>query len=312
MKADPINLILNKNFTIDKSFYFISGNEITLMNKIKNLLIDTAKSSEAYNIERIKKINTKTDGANLFSKEKVFIVNDVIDASADTLDKLTNKRDIFIFFQENSPKNKTLKNLLTKRNDACLFDCYELTKDVKSRLLTNELSKAKINIDKDLFWQIIEMLDDRYMFFENELEKIKALKNTALSYGLIKKTVSKNSTNVEKLFFDLFKDNAKIINDYNMKISTSSDVNYLYYIIKQYSNLIISNDNEKDFEKNIPKYLFREKDFLIRLFRNYGSAKKKLLINLLLKSEIAIKQNSQLSFLVGLRMLLSFKKISIS
>ena len=97
-----------------------------------------------------------------------------------------------------------------------------------------------------------------------------------------------------------------------MKISTSSDVNYLYYIIKQYSNLIISNDNEKDFEKNIPKYLFREKDFLIRLFRNYGSAKKKLLINLLLKSEIAIKQNSQLSFLVGLRMLLSFKKISIS
>ena len=312
MKTDPINLILNKNFTIDKSFYFISGNEITLMNKIKNILIDTAKSNETHNIEKIKKISLKTDGANLFSKEKVFIVSDVIDANADTLDKLTNNRDIFIFFQENSTKNKSLKNLITKRDDACLFDCYELTKDMKSRLLTNELREAKINIDKDLFWQIIEMLDDRYMFFENELEKIKAFKSTALSYEQIKKIISKNGTNVEKLFFNLFKDNAKIIDDYNLKISTSSDVNYLYYIIKQYSNLIISNDNEKDLEKNIPRYLFREKDFLIRLFRSYGSAKKKLLINLLLKSEMAIKQNNQVSFLLGLRMLLSFKKISIS
>ena len=312
MKADPINLILNRNINIDKSFYFISGNEITLMNKIKNLLIDAAKSNGTYNIERIKKISLKTDSAGLFSKQKVFIVSDIADANEAALDKLANNKDVFIFFQENSPKNKALKNLLAKRNDSYLFDCYELTKEMKSRLLSNELSMATINLNEDLFWQIIEILDDKYMFFENELEKIKALKNTTLSHELIKKIISRNSTGVEKLFFNLFQDNAKIINDYNLRISTPSDVNYLYYIIRQYSFLIIGSDNEKDFEQNIPKYLFREKGFLIKLFRSYSTNKKKLLLKLLFKTERAIKQNNQVSFLLGLRMLLSFKKISIS
>tara|TARA_Y100001935_G_C17292154_1_gene504030 strand:+ start:411 stop:1349 length:939 start_codon:yes stop_codon:yes gene_type:complete len=312
MKADPINLILSKNLIIDKSFYFISGNEITLMNKIKNILIEATKSNGAPNVEKIKKITLKTDNVGLFNKEKVFIVSDIADANATTLDKLSNNKDVFIFFQENSPKNKAFKTLLTKRNDSCLFDCYELTKETKSRLLSNELSQATIKIDKDLYWQIIEILDDKYMFFENELEKIKALKNTPLTYELITKIISRNNTNIEKLFFNLFQDNAKIINDYNLKISTLSDVNYLYYIIRQYSFLIIGNDNEKEFEKNIPKYLFREKGFLIKLFRSYGKNKKKLLLSLIYKTEKAIKKNNRISFLLGLRFLLSFKKISTS
>ena len=49
MKADPINLILNRNINIDKSFYFISGNEITLMNKIKDLKQSVGKWIEADN-----------------------------------------------------------------------------------------------------------------------------------------------------------------------------------------------------------------------------------------------------------------------
>ena len=36
MKIDPINILLNKAFTPDKKFYFISGNEKTLMEKIKS------------------------------------------------------------------------------------------------------------------------------------------------------------------------------------------------------------------------------------------------------------------------------------
>ena len=35
MKIDPISILLNENFKIDKKFYFISGNEKTLMEKIK-------------------------------------------------------------------------------------------------------------------------------------------------------------------------------------------------------------------------------------------------------------------------------------
>ena len=36
MKVDPINLILENRLKIDTSFYFVSGNEVTLMQKIKD------------------------------------------------------------------------------------------------------------------------------------------------------------------------------------------------------------------------------------------------------------------------------------
>ena len=35
MKIDPINILINEKFNFDKKFYFISGNEISLMEKIK-------------------------------------------------------------------------------------------------------------------------------------------------------------------------------------------------------------------------------------------------------------------------------------
>ena len=46
MKIDPINILLKKNFKLDKKFYFISGNEKTLngKNKIKQLLKNPKKN----------------------------------------------------------------------------------------------------------------------------------------------------------------------------------------------------------------------------------------------------------------------------
>ena len=40
MKIDPISILLNENFRIDKKAYFISGNEKTLMQKIKAKIIE--------------------------------------------------------------------------------------------------------------------------------------------------------------------------------------------------------------------------------------------------------------------------------
>ena len=40
MKIGPIDILLKKNFTSPKKFYFISGNEITLIQKIKAVIIE--------------------------------------------------------------------------------------------------------------------------------------------------------------------------------------------------------------------------------------------------------------------------------
>ena len=52
MKIDPISILLNDNFRIDKKIYFISGNEKTLMQKIKAQLL-------LKNIKRTKMLNYK-------------------------------------------------------------------------------------------------------------------------------------------------------------------------------------------------------------------------------------------------------------
>ena len=41
MKIDPVNILLNKDKALNKKFYFISGNEITLMKKIEKAAKET-------------------------------------------------------------------------------------------------------------------------------------------------------------------------------------------------------------------------------------------------------------------------------
>jgi len=40
MKINSLNVLLNQRFALDKKFYFISGNEKTLMQKIKSIIVE--------------------------------------------------------------------------------------------------------------------------------------------------------------------------------------------------------------------------------------------------------------------------------
>ena len=102
------------------------------------------------------------------------------------------------------------------------------------------------------------------------------------------------------------------MNSYNKNITSTNEVNQLYYTVKQFSNLIINHENIREYENKIPKYLFREKGILLDLYKKFNKKKKKNLLNLLFKTEILLKKNTELSLLTGLRFLLSFKKIVIS
>ena len=56
MKISPLNIVLNKTFKPDKKFYFISGNEKTLMEKIKSKIIERIQeegSAQIINIDTI-------------------------------------------------------------------------------------------------------------------------------------------------------------------------------------------------------------------------------------------------------------------
>ena len=310
MKIDPINLILNKEFKYDANLYFISGNEITLMNKVKDLIIKNLEKNDSLDVRTVKNLKSINRDVGLFNKRRLYIVVELDEVEESLFDSFND--DVFLFCCENSPKVNSVKRKFLVSKKSFVIDCYELDKDKKIKIINDFLLFNNLEIEKKLFWNFVDMLDNKYMLLEKELEKIKEIHPENINYHTLIKTISKIDLVDDKIFFKLMSANEDIINTYNSKITNQTEASKFYFTIKKFTSLIIDNEEEKDFEKNIPKYLFREKRTLVSIFQKFSFKKKKNLINLLFKTDIAMRKNASLSVVIGLRFLLNLKKIIIS
>ena len=311
MKVDPISLILNKKFKYEANVYFVSGNEITLMNKVKDLIIKNLKKNDSFSVQKIKNLKSINQDVGLFNKRKLYIVSELDEVEKNLIDSFDND-NVFLFHCENSPKANSVKRKFLISKKSFVIDCYELNKDTKIKIVNNFLLKNNLEIEKKLFWNFVDMLDNKYMLLEKELEKVKEIHPENINYNTLIKTVSKIDYVDDKIFFKLMGTNEDIIKTYNSKITNQTEANKFYFTIKKFTSLIIDNEKEKDFEKNIPKYFFREKKTLVSIFQRFSFKKKKNLINLLFKTDVAMRKNASLSVVIGLRFLLNLKKIIIS
>ena len=312
MKIDPLTLLLDKNFKLDKKIYFVSGNEATLINKISHLIINEHKNNGDIALEKIDKIKDYKESVGLFESRKIFLVKDCIGVIENTLSELQRSNDIFIFRQENSQKIKKIKNIFIKSKDSYLLDCYELDKNSKNKILNQTLKKNNIVLNEEVYWFLLDKLDNKYIFFENSLNKILELNHKDITLDIIKRVLVTSDSGKEKIFFNLLKKNSEIVNVYREKIITTYDVNEFYYYCRYFCQLIIECQNEDEYSKKIPIYLFREKKLLVKIYKFYNSKKKKLLLKLLSSTEITLRKEGDLSVLFGLRFFLNFKKITIS
>lgn len=312
MKIDPLSILVSRDFSFDKKFYYIGGNEITLMENVLNIIIQRLKKNKGVDVFNIDSIENFVDEAQLFSTKKILIGKNCKGINNENLKKLTNRDNIFIFFQENSPKTKSNKNIFAKKEDAYLIDCYELDRGSKIRLLNNFIKDSDIKIEEDVYWFLIEKLDTKYLFVKNSLDKLMELNDNYLTKETVSKILTIDDGGKEKVFFHLFKKNNDIIEFYKNKVLTPSDVSGLFFYIKSFCHLILESKNEDDFISKIPKYLFKEKNFLIEFYKKYNFKKRRLLLNLLYKTERALRRNNSLSMILGLRFVLSLKKITVS
>ena len=131
MKADPIELVLGKNFKINKNIYFISGNEPSLIERVKEVIINFYKINENLAVSRIDTIEKYKIEFGLFEKKKLYLLKNSKGLNDKLVKDLSSGDDVFIFIQENSPKIKSLKNYLSKEENVYLIDCYELDRDKK-------------------------------------------------------------------------------------------------------------------------------------------------------------------------------------
>tara|TARA_B100000989_G_scaffold285295_1_gene252862 strand:+ start:3344 stop:4282 length:939 start_codon:yes stop_codon:yes gene_type:complete len=312
MKIEPLDILLNEELNSDINFYLLSGNETTLMQKIADVLIEKYKKKENIETSQISTIDNFICEDSLFENRKIFIGNNCKGLNEKNLGKINELSDIFIFIQENSQKIKSIKNFFAKSRGVYLIDCYELSREAKIKILNSKINKEKINISDDIYWLLIDKLDSRYVFFESDIKKILELDSKYLTIENVKKLLTKNISGVEKVFFNLLKKNNEIINIYREKITSNADVNELYYYCRYFCQQIIESKNERDYTNIIPRYLFKEKNFLLNVYRKYNFRKKKILLRLLSSTEISLRTNGGLSIISGLRFLLKVKKITIS
>tara|TARA_B100000989_G_scaffold189837_1_gene142946 strand:- start:491 stop:1429 length:939 start_codon:yes stop_codon:yes gene_type:complete len=312
MKLQALNILLNDNFIPNKKFYFISGNEHTLMEKIGDLITRWYKDNEKATIKNLNSINDFVDEAELFENKSIYVIKNCKGLDEKSLEKIRHTSGSFVFIQENSQKLKKLKNYFINDKDSYLVDCYELDRSSKIKILNRFINISKIKINQDIYWILIDKLDNKYIFFENCLNKILELNPKDITIENIKKILTIDDSGKEKIFFNLLKKNKDIVELYKDKIITISDVNDLYYYSRFHCQLIIDSENENQYNKKIPIYLFREKNYLMDIYRKYNSRKKKLLLKLLLSTEHILRKQSSLSLAVGMRFILNIKKITIS
>jgi len=312
MKIDPVSILLNENFRIDKKIYFISGNEKTLMQKIKTTIVGKYQKNTNARIDNIDTIKDFVEEVGLFEDHKIILVNGSKGIDEKNLENIKNSHGVFIFIDENSQKIKKIKSLFNRDKDSYLIDCYELDRETKIKFLKKFLTDNGLNISQDVYWLLIDKLDSKYSFFENSLNQIVALDEKDLTLNNVKKLLTISDSGKEKIFFNLLKKNKEIVDLYRNKILTKTDVNEFYFYIKFFCQLIIESKSEEEYQKKIPVYLFKEKHKLVEIFRKYNSKKKKLLIKLLSMTEKVLRQDSNLSLVFGLRFFLNIKKITIS
>ena len=312
MKIDPVSILLDENFTIDKKAYFISGNEKTLIQKIKTKIVEKYQKKTGARITSIDTIKDFVEEIGLFENHKIFLGNGCKGIDEESLENIKKSNGVFIFVEENSPKIKKIKSLLNKDKDSYLIDCYELEKESKIKILKKFLSDKNLNISQEVYWLLVDKLDSKYSFFENSLRQIVELDEKKLTVDNVKKLLTITDSGKEKVFFNLLKKNKEIVNLYRNKIVTNTDVNEFYHYVKFFCQLIIESENENEYQKKIPIYLFKEKHKLIDIFRKYNLEKKKLLIRLLSSTENILRKENNLSLVFGLRFLLNIKKITIS
>ena len=72
---------------------------------------------------------------------------------------------------------------------------------------------------------------------------------------------------------------------------------------------MFSSKNALELDNKIPKYLFKEKAELLRLFGSLNANKKKLLSSLISKTESLVRKNPSLYKALFFRFVLNYKKI---
>jgi DNA polymerase III delta subunit len=315
MKISPDSFLLNSiSLDKNKNLFFISGQEETLIQKILEIIVLALKKESPQEIIKILNADISKDsiGENsnsLFGESKILIYENPKKIDFEALAE-SNKLKTSIIIKSTLSKNSLkLKKFFDDSATSYSVSCYKLNSELKKKILIKCLNDNGIKIDQPGLWFFLENTDNRYGLFENELNKLCFLGSRNLGVEDLRKIISKNeSDEVEKLFFLLPETSKKIINQTNKVILSSSSSYALLQRIKFFLNIFLESGSVIDASRLFPKYLFREKEKFIDIYKKNSPEKNLIVLRLIKKTELLLRKNDSLFLQITQRFLLNIKK----
>ena len=311
-----------KSYLIEKDIalldkYFITliyGENIGMKDDIKNEIKKFFKNYEkiAFTQDEILKdyriLSEQVDNTSLFSQKKIIFISEVSDKMKDLISEIleNQKSDIkIILFAQNLDKKSTVRKIFEKNKEAGIIACYQ----DNERTLSDYVRK-KLEGYTGLSQQMINFLINnsglnRKTLF-HEINKIKSLfSDKKIDIQKLPELLNNNNN----LDFDNVRDYCLCAEkeklNYSLGSVTFQNENTYFYLgilgarIEKLLNLNYLLKKEKNLDKTIdtikPPIFWKDKPIFNKQMKKWNIKKLKEAKEILFKTELQIKKNSNLN-----------------
>ena len=248
---------------------------------------------------------------SLFSENKTLFVVSDFPTNKEPQPK-SNTQSILVA-SLNGKKTNSVKPALVKNKEGLVVECYLLSRSSKEYTLKNYIEVNNLALSSDVFWYVIENFDNSYVVFIKQLEMLSLYnKKIDLISDIEKITFVDNKIEINKIFFNIFKENKILTNAFNKSINSLSDFYIFLNSTKLYLEIIKNSNDTKSALYNFPRYLFAEKDVFLNIYNKTNKDKLIKIYKNISRVELLVRQNSELYLIFGLRFFLNLKKIITS
>jgi len=310
MKIKP-EIFLLKNQDINYKKILICGLDEAFISHMSEYIINYFIKKN-YFIERS---GLKKEGlmGDLFSDKKILYVLSDYSEKKDGSEQVSELPESVLISSSNNQKINKVKAQFTRSENCLVLECYSLNRNSKETVLRKYIETNNLEFSSEVFWYILENLDNEYVLFIKKLELLSLFgKNIKYISDVEKAIAIENKIDINKIFFQIFKKNNILVPIFNRNIFSQSDLYMLINNIKSHLNIISGSSNKLEAIEKLPKYLFKEKDIFLKIFNSLDQKKIKMIYKSILKAEKLTRKNSDLYSLIGLRFLLNIKKIITS
>jgi DNA polymerase III delta subunit len=94
-----------------------------------------------------------------------------------------------------------------------VIECYSLNRSSKENTLKNYIEKNDLTLSNDVFWYVVDNFDNNYVIFIKQLQMLSLFNGEiSLISDVEKITFIDNKIEINKIFFNIFKENKILTN----------------------------------------------------------------------------------------------------